>query len=80
LTAIVWLRASTTVVRDAHDALKLLAAMRAMASPMIDAIADQGMLLHEVRGIKVAFPGGVAVVESPEPGAPPIVKTVLPPQ
>jgi hypothetical protein len=64
---------------QAHDAFQLLRVMRAMAGPITDGIADHG-LLTSVGVIKVAFPGGIAVVEKPADSEFPIVVTMLPPQ
>jgi hypothetical protein len=63
---------------EAHDAIKLLRAMRALAGPVSNAIADDGLLKNE-GVIKVPFPGGVAVVEKPADSEFPVVVTVLPP-
>jgi hypothetical protein len=63
---------------EAHDAFQLPRVMRAMAGPITDGIADQG-LLKSTGVIKVAFPGGIAVVEKPTDSEFPIVVTVLPP-
>jgi hypothetical protein len=64
---------------QAHDAFQLLRVMRAMAGPITDGIADNG-LLASAGVIKVPFPGGIAVVEKPTDSEFPIVVTVLPPQ
>jgi hypothetical protein len=62
---------------QAHDAFRLLGAMRAMAGPVTEGIADHG-LLKSVGVVKVAFAGGIAVVEKPTDSEFPIVVTVLP--
>jgi hypothetical protein len=62
----------------ATDAVKLLNAMCALAAPITDGIAGQG-LLKRVGVIKVPFEGGIAVVEKPAPGELVVVKTILPP-
>lgn len=64
---------------QAHDPIRLLQAMRAMAGPVTDGIADND-LLTSAGVIKVPFPGGIAVVEKPTDSEFPIVVTMLPPQ
>jgi len=63
----------------AHDAFELLRVMRAMAGPITDGIADH-RLLASTGVIKIAFAGGIAVVEKPVDSEFPIDVTVLPPQ
>jgi hypothetical protein len=63
----------------ARDAFQLLGVMRAMAGPITDGIADH-RLLASTGVIKIAFAGGIAVVEKPADSEFPIVVTMLPPQ
>ena len=63
---------------EAHDALRLLYAMRELAGPVLAAIADSSLAAGDGQTLKVPFPGGVAVLGWPEDSTIAVVKTVLP--
>jgi hypothetical protein len=62
----------------AHDAFKLLYAMRELAGAVTDAIADAKLVKGDGQVLKVPFPGGVAVVDWPADSDVAVVKTILP--
>ena len=63
---------------EAHDALRLLAAMRGMAGPVMDAIAGGKLGAGDGQTLKVPFPTGIAILEWPEESPVAVVKTILP--
>jgi hypothetical protein len=63
----------------AHDAVKLMTAMRVMARAVIPALADSDLIEDKPGVLKVPFAGGIAVLELPEPSGLIVVKTILPP-
>ena len=63
---------------EAHDALRLLYAMRELAGPVLDAIADSSLAAGDGQTLKVPFPSGVAILGWPEDSTVAVVKTVLP--
>ena len=63
---------------EAHDALRLLYAMRELAGPVLAAIADSSLAAGDGQTLKAPFPGGVAVLGWPEDSTIAVVKTVLP--
>jgi hypothetical protein len=63
----------------AHDAVKLLEAMRVMARAVLLVLPDSRLFEDTPGVLKIPFDGGVAVLELPEPGALIVVKTILPP-
>ena len=63
---------------QAHEALKLLYAMLALAAAVVDAMADSRLDPGDGQTLRVPFPGGVAVLGWPEDSTISVVKTVLP--
>jgi hypothetical protein len=63
---------------EAHDALRLLVAMRGMAGPVMDAIADAKLGTGDGQTLKVPFPTGIAILEWPDESPVAVVKTILP--
>ena len=63
---------------ECHDALKLLDAMRALAWPVLEAMAHANLAEGDGKVLKVPFAHGVAIVEWPMESETAVVKTVLP--
>ena len=64
---------------EAHDPLKLLTAMRDLATAVVGAMANNKLKAGDGKTLKVQFPSGIAILEWPEDSAVAVVKTVLPP-
>jgi hypothetical protein len=62
---------------EAHDALKLLAAMRELATAVVGAMANNNLKAGDGKTLKVQFPSGYAILEWPQDSAVAVVKTTL---